>query len=910
MDFKDTIFLPITDFKMRGNLVKKEPEILEEWERKNLYEKMREKYKHHEKFIIHDGPPFANGDPHAGHALNKVIKDIINRMKQMQGFDVEFIPGWDCHGLPIEWKIEQKFKEKHIKKEDISIIEFRDKCHEFAEHWIEVQKEGFKRVGVNADWKHPYTSMSKIAEAVIVRQFGKFVVNGSLYRGEKPVFWSVVEKTALADAEIEYYDRKCTSIYVAFKIKTSSVDFLRDAYCAIWTTTPWTIPGNRAISYSKDIIYNLLTINGKKVIVAKELTESFAKFCGDIEINQEFSGELLQGTICVHPFVGQGYDFDVPLIHGDHVTVECGTGLVHTAPGHGIDDFNVCKQNGIEVPLTVDEAGFYYDCVPIFAGKHIFKIDEEMLQALGDAGALIGKNELIHSYPHSWRSKAPLIYRTTPQWFISMDKNGLRNSALREIDKTVWLPKQGYNRIKAFVKSRGDWCVSRQRVWGVPLPLFISKKDGQPIRDIELIERIAKIFEEKGSNAWFEMSSQELLGDKYNAADYDQIKDILDVWFESSSTFAYTIRKEGSKVQADLYIEGSDQHRGWFQHSLLNCCNAYGDAPFKTVMTHGFIVDEQGRKMSKSTGNTVTLQDIVTQLGADIFRMWVACSDFTQDLRLGKNILKQLEEIYRKLRNTIRYMLGALYEYDAETERLDYDQLPDLERWALHRLVELNDVLMDSISNYDINKYFTILHTFCSNDLSSFYFDIRKDCLYCDDKGSDKRRGYRYVVYQLFQHIIRWLAPVVVFTSEEAWKSFGGDCIHLEEFLVPDEKWRNEKLGESMNRIREIRRAVMTKLESVRRDKIIGSSLQADVVIYDPANVVPDLSTDFWMEVTITSGFSIKHEVIPERVEVFDKIGIEARLVEGEKCERCWKMFKLLNGNKLCERCQQVVNHC
>jgi len=912
MDFKDTIFLPATDFQMRGNLTKKEPEILAEWERDNLYAKMREKLSRRKKFVIHDGPPFANGEPHAGHALNKVIKDVINRMKQMQGFDAAFTPGWDCHGLPIEWKIEQKYKEKHIRKEDIPVAEFRDECRKFAEHWIDVQREGFKRVGIYADWNNPYLSMSNIAEATIVRLFGKFVLDGSLYRGEKPVFWSVVEKTALADAEIEYYDLKSTSIYVAFSIKKTSVDFLKDAYCVIWTTTPWTIPGNRAISYSRDITYCVVRVDGKKYVIAKDLVEDFLKTCRiEGAVERDFDGSLLEDVVCNHPFVGNGYDFDVPLIHGDHVTTEAGTGLVHTAPGHGIDDFNVCKTYGIKVPLTVNDSGVYYDCVPMFAGKHIFKIEGEMLQALEDAGALVGKNEIVHSYPHSWRSKAPLIYRTTPQWFISMDKNGLRQKALQEIEKTTWIPKQGYNRIKAFIEGRGDWCVSRQRVWGIPLPLFMSKKDGQPIRDPELIERIAKIFEEKGSNAWFEMSPQEILGDKYNADEYEQIKDTVDVWFDSSSSYAYTVRANGQTTQADLYIEGSDQHRGWFQHSLLNSCEAFGDAPFKAVMTHGFIVDEQGRKMSKSIGNTVTLQDIVNQLGADIFRMWVACSDFTQDLRLGKNILKQLEDVYRKLRNTIRYMLGALSGYDANVEKVEYAEMPDLEKWALHRLVELNDVLQDSIAHYDINKYFTTLHTFCSNDLSAFYFDIRKDCLYCDDKNSTKRKAYRYVVHQLFQHIIRWLAPVIVFTSEEAWKSLGNaSSIHLEEFLTPNEAWRNANLAEKINRVKEIRRLITTKIEVMRKDKIVGSSLQASVVVYDSENKMPDFSEEFWNEITITSGFKILREAVPSTIENIDGIGIDVVVATGHKCERCWKIVENLDENNLCERCQQVVKHC
>ena len=488
MNFKDTIFLPKTEFQMKANLSVREPEILETWESQNIYKKSKELSKGTEEFLLHDGPPFANGKPHAGHALNKCIKDIIVRFKRMQGFDVNYVPGWDCHGLPIEWKIEEQLKENGKKRNDISIAEFRTLCKNFAEKWIEVQKDGFKRLGVCGDWDNPYLTMNPESEATVIRQIGKFILDGSLYRGEKPVFWSVVEETALADAEIDYLDKKSPSIYVAFKIKKTDLDFLRDAFCVIWTTTPWTIPANRAISYSKDVVYCVLQTDSKKLIIATDLVENFfATTKIYAKVIEQFSGELLKNTICSHPFAGQGYDFDVPLFHGDHVETESGTGLVHTAPGHGLDDFVVCKKFGIEVPRTVDESGIYYDCVTMFAGKHIFKIENEMIEKLQEAGALIFQNTIVHSYPHSWRSKPPLIFRTTPQWFISMEKTGLRKRALDEIEKVNWIPKQGYNRIKSFVENRGDWCVSRQRVWGVPIPLFVHKKTGELLKDSEVI---------------------------------------------------------------------------------------------------------------------------------------------------------------------------------------------------------------------------------------------------------------------------------------------------------------------------------------------------------------------------------------------------------------------------------------
>jgi isoleucyl-tRNA synthetase len=912
MGFKETIFLPETDFQMRGNLSQKEPEILKYWEGMNIYDESRAIRKGRQQFILHDGPPFANGNPHAGTAMNKVIKDIITRLKRMQGFDAPFVPGWDCHGLPIEWKVEEQLREKGKKKEDISIPEFRNMCKEFAEHWINVQREGFKRLGVNGDWQNPYLTMNNESEATVIRQMGEFIVNGTLYRGEKPVFWSVVEQTALADAEIEYMDKKSSSIYVAFAVKKSQLALLQDAYCVIWTTTPWTIPGNRAISYSNDLEYCLLQTNDKKILVAKDLLENFSQTTGITgEVLAELPGSSLAETVCFHPFHKSGYDFDVPLICGDHVESTAGTGLVHTAPGHGVDDFNVCKKFGIKVPATVNEAGVYYDEVPLFAGKHIFKIDEVMLQTLDDVGALLHRSTITHSYPHSWRSKAPLIFRTTAQWFIGMDNTGLREKALKKIEEVKWIPKQGYNRIRSFVENRGDWCISRQRVWGVPLPLFIERKTGEPLQDPEVINRIADIFEQKGSNAWFVEDPQSFLGDKYKIENYEQVMDTLDVWFESASTHAYVLKKDGVNFAADLYVEGSDQHRGWFQHSLLNACGTFGSSPFKAVMTHGFIVDEKGRKMSKSLGNVVTLDDVVKNLGADIFRMWVCCSDFSQDLKLGTNILKQLEDVYRKLRNTLKYMLGALAGYNASVEVVPYETLPELEKWVLHRLTEIHQELMCCIDSYDINKYFMTLHMFCSGDLSSFFFDIRKDCLYCDHPDDQKRKGYRCVLNILFQYIIRWFAPIIVFTSEEAWLSINNaSSVHLENFLMPDKTWINKELCDKINKVKEIRKSITTALEISRKDKIIGSSLQASVTVFDPENIIPLKDEFFWEEVAITSGFKIKNETIPAETFVSDdlqNIGVVVSVATGEKCERCWKISTSLNENKICERCQKVL---
>jgi isoleucyl-tRNA synthetase len=912
MNFKDTIFLPETNFPMRGNLTQKEPEILEYWRKINVYEKLRKISRGSKKFVLHDGPPFANGMPHAGTAMNKVLKDIIVRLKQMQGFDAEFIPGWDCHGLPIEWKVEEQLREKGRKKEDIAIAEFRNMCKNFAEYWINVQRNGFKRLGVIGDWENPYLTMDGASEAAVIRQIGKFIADGTLYRGEKPVFWSVVERTALADAEIEYLDKESASIYVTFAIKSSPMDFLRNAFCVIWTTTPWTIPGNRAVSYLNNAVYCLLETEGKRIIVAENLVENFTAVTGiATQLIQKFEGSMLEKAVCYHPLHEVGYGFDVPLIHGDHVTMETGTGLVHTAPGHGLDDFYVCQKFGIKAESVVSEGGLYHENVPLFAGKHIFKVENEVLQALSDAQALLFKAAIRHSYPHSWRSKAPLIFRTTPQWFIGMDNTGLRQKALDEIEKTTWLPKHGYNRIRAFVENRNDWCVSRQRVWGVPLPLFINKKDGEPLRDMEVIDRIADIIAKDGSNAWFSADPQIFLGSKHRIEDYDQVMDTLDVWFESASTHAYVVRKDNLEAQADLYVEGSDQHRGWFQHSLLNSCGTFGNAPFRAVMTHGFIVDEHGRKMSKSLGNTVTLDDVVNKLGADVFRMWVCCSDFTQDLKLGMNILKQLEDVYKKLRNTLKYMLGALSGYDSSGESIEYEKLPNLEQWALHRVTEIHEELMSYIDACDINKYFSTIYAFCVGDLSSFFFDVRKDCLYCDHQNDFKRRAYRCVLNVLLQYIIRWLAPIVVYTSEEAWLSiYRTSSVHWEKFLIPDHRWKNAALHASVNKVKEIRKVVTAALEVARKDKIIGSSLQACVTVFDPDSIMPVKSEEFWNEIAITSAFCIKNENIPPEAYAcadFKNIGVLVSIAGGAKCERCWKMTTSLNEDKVCKRCRDVL---
>lgn len=904
MNYKDTIFLPTTSFPMRGNLPQKEPKILQRWQDMDIYKKRCQTAASNPKFILHDGPPFANGTPHAGTSLNRVLKDIVLRSKWMSGFFAPFVPGWDCHGLPIEWKVEENLTKEGQAKETISICEFRDMCKVFAQHWINVQRNGFKRLGTLGDWDNPYLTMDHKAESIIVKLLGKFLIDGTIYRGAKPVFWSVVEKTALADAEIEYMNKISTSIYVAYPVQHTDIADLHNASIVIWTTTPWTIPASRAVCYSAAAEYTVIEVPySRKYVVANNLLHPFlnATHIEDYSVVATVKGEALKNIVCKHPLFRYGYTMDIPLLAGDHVTLDTGTGFVHTAPGHGVDDYNVCRKYGIPVSQVVTEDGLYCDDIPLFAGKHIFKTEDLVLEKLEAEGNLLAVSKITHSYPHSWRSKSPLILRSTPQWFISLDKTCLRKNALEEIDKVKWMPPQGYNRIKSFIENRGDWCISRQRVWGTPLPIFINKSTGEPLIDEEVIARISDIFEKEGGNAWFSRPVQDFLGNKYKAEDYVQSQDTVDVWFESSSSSIYVLgeRPELSEI-ADLYLEGSDQHRGWFQHSLLVSCQVNKRAPFRAVLTHGFVMDEKGRKMSKSLGNTVNLEDLINKIGADIFRLWVAGSDFTTDLRLGDNIIKQHQETYKKIRNTLRYMLGALQE--SSIKNIEYDQLPDLEKYILHRVYHLSKELASDIEKYDINSYLSKISTFCNNELSAYFFDVRKDRLYCDAPSDINRIAYLYVLKIVFDYVVRWLAPVLVFTAEEAWVSMYGesDSVHLQNYLTPEEKWNNPDVFEKMHALKNWRKMINEKLEIARQSKEIGSALEADVIINDPDGAISDDSISVLKELCIVSGLSVHKEGEKEEIKVSK--------FEGNKCHRCWKFFKGDDSEELCDRCKSVLN--
>jgi isoleucyl-tRNA synthetase len=958
-NYSETLFLPKTDFPMRAGLPEREPEILARWHKLGLYERLRAAGKGRAKFVLHDGPPYANGNIHIGHALNKILKDVVTRSQQMLGFDSNYVPGWDCHGLPIEWKIEEEnYRAKGKPKPDFSdaaaLVEFRQECRAFAEHWINVQREEFERLGVVGDWSHPYTTMAFPAEAQIARELMKFAANGTLYRGSKPVMWSVVEKTALAEAEVEYEDYVSDQVWVKFPIIRTvgeGSQELRDASILIWTTTPWTIPGNRAISYSPKIDYGLYEVTdaplnnwakvGDKLVLAEKLAVDVLRQARVTAFKQlrSVSSELIAGMTCSHPLKGfaHSYNFDVPLLAGDHVTDDVGTGFVHTAPGHGREDFDVWTANardlaarGINttIPYTVDADGRFTEQAPGFTGKRVLTetgekgdANEAVIKALVDAGMLIARGRLKHQYPHSWRSKKPVIFRNTPQWFIAMDKDiakhhdTLRHRALSAIQTTRWVPEQGEKRITGMIESRPDWVISRQRAWGVPITLFIQEKpDGsvEILDDPDINVRIIEAFEAEGADAWYKPGARERFLGKRGNEPWQKVDDILDVWFDSGSTHAFVLedpahfpglagieRKIDGGPDAVMYLEGSDQHRGWFQSSLLESCGTRGRAPFDVVLTHGFVLDEDGRKMSKSLGNVTAPQDVIGQSGADILRMWVCAADYADDLRIGGEILKTTVDTYRKLRNTLRWMLGNLAHYRA-AERIAYEHMPELEQLMLHRLAELDPLIRGAYADFDYKRIFAALNAFMTSDLSAFYFDIRKDALYCDPYSSVTRKACLTVLDQLFRCTVTWLAPMLCFTAEEAWlaRDPAATSVHLEAFPQVPASWRNDALAEKWRKLRNLRRVVTGALELERAAKRIGSSLEAAPAIYvsDPDLFAAAVDADL-AELSITSAATlVEGEGPPDAFRLDDVRGVavEPRPAAGRKCARSWKISEAI----------------
>jgi len=898
---KEHINLPKTAFSMKANLPNKEPGIIDYWQQIKLYEKLRNKSKGKEKFILHDGPPYANGNIHMGTALNKILKDIITKFHQMDGKDSVYVPGWDCHGLPIEWKIEEQYKKNKKNKNDVPIVEFRKECRDFANKWINVHKDQFKRLGVIGDWENYYSTMSFDAEAQIVRELGKFLKEGSLYRGYKPVLWSTVEKTALADAEVEYMDHVSDTIYSAFPIKKTNLKEIEGSNVIIWTTTPWTIPANKALAYNSSLIYLVVKINddgdfkNKKIIVAKDLLESLMKECEvqSFDIEKEFSGKEFEGTICSHPFLDIGYNYDIPMLEGRFVTTEQGSGIVHCAPSHGPDDFNLCLKNNIKALETVDDDGKYTKNIIKFEGIHIFKANPIVIENLKNQKKLLANGKLTHSYPHSWRSKAPLVHRATAQWFISMESHGLRTKSLKAIDETVFYPSKAKERIKAMIETRPDWCVSRQRVWGVPLPIFLSKKNGEVLIDDEVFENIAKIFEKEGSDCWFSDDDQKFLGKNHNSKDYEKMSDIVEVWFDSGSTHSYVLEKrEDLKWPASMYLEGSDQHRGWFHSSLLESCGTRGRAPFESILSHGFVVDGKGLKMSKSTGNVILPEEILKKYGADILRIWVASSNYAEDLRIDYSILDQHAESYRKIRNTFRYLLGNIQDNYVERnfEDINVEELPDLEKYMLHRIYLINKNFYNYFNSYNFHNLYKELLNFCTVELSAFYFDIRKDLLYCDPLDSKKRSDCILVLNVILNCLLKWFAPILSFTTEEIYRLINKEeenSIHLKNFIKIPENWKNKELDSNWEKIKKIRDEANISIETQRANKTIGSSLEADIQIKLKNNYFNLAKENDFSEICITSLAKVIQDNNME-----EDIQVTCKKAEGEKCSVCWKISK------------------
>lgn len=958
--YGETLFLPQSEFPMRAGLPQREPEILARWQKLGLYQRLRTAGKGRPRFVLHDGPPYANGNIHIGTALNKILKDVVVRSHQMTGWDSNYVPGWDCHGLPIEWEIEKDYRAKGKNKDNVPTVEFLRECRAFAQKWIEVQREDFKRLGVLGDWDNYYSTMAPASEAQIARELMKFAANGLLYRGSKPVMWSVVEKTALAEAEVEYEDYTSDQIWVKFpvaEIKTAAGEKAKDfteAAVVIWTTTPWTIPGNRAVCFSPKIDYALYEITdapaenwakvGDKFIIAEKLVVETLRQARVTAFRQRatVSPGMLASMICRHPLKGFGgdYDFKVPLMEGGHVSDDAGTGFVHTAPGHGRDDFDIwtastrtLEAEGINtvIPFMVDADGVYTDQAPGFKGKRVLTekgdkgdANDAVIKALSDAGMLIARGRLKHQYPHSWRSKKPVIFRNTPQWFVAMDKDildpdgnarpgdTLRARALAAIKATTWVPPAGENRITGMVENKPDWVLSRQRVWGVPIPIFVREKpDGsvEMLMDERVNKRIIETFAKESAAAWFAPdAAKRFLGGDYDPAEWQKVNDICDVWFDSASTHAFTIevrddlkvrRKKDGGDDVVMYLEGSDQHRGWFQSSLMESCATRGVAPFDVVLTHGFTLAEDGRKMSKSLGNTVAPQDVIKQSGADILRMWACASDYADDVRIGNEILKTTVDTYRKLRNTIRWMLGNLAHFH-EADRVAPDKMPELERLMLHRLAELDALVRQAYADFDYKKIFASLNAFMTSDLSAFYFDVRKDALYCDPISSVTRKACLTVLDHLFRCTVTWLSPMLCFTAEEAWgerlraQQKEDSSVHLEQFPSVPATWRNDALAEKWHKVRLVRRVVTGALEIERASKKIGSSLEAAPMIYVADKDLFAALVDIDLaEICITSAATLfEGEGPAEAFRLPDAAGVSVvvRLAEGKRCARSWKI--------------------
>ena len=928
MDYKETLNLPVTKFPMKASLVKREPEQLAAWEESCLYDKIRAESKGRKAFILHDGPPYANGNIHIGTALNKILKDIIIRSKQMSGFNAVYVPGWDCHGLPIEHNVD---KEVGLKKKDISHGEFRKLCRSYAQKYIDIQREEFKRLGVMGEWENPYLTMDYEYEAVIARECGKFALKGGLFRSKKPIYWCCSCKTALAEAEIEYKDESSPSIVVKFPLKDNlglEIPVLagKKVFVIIWTTTPWTIPANLAVALHPDFVYAAVdTGKGEVFILARDLVEGCMKSFGlsDFSIIAEIKAEKLERKKCFHPF----YNRESLIILGSHVTLDAGTGCVHTAPGHGQEDYEAGLSYGLDVYSPVDDRGCFTDEVEFFNGQFVFKADREIVARLRETGALIKEETIKHSYPHCWRCKKPVIFRATPQWFIPMDSTGLRKKALEEIDRVNWIPRWGRDRIYGMIENRPDWCVSRQRAWGVPIAILYCDKCGEIYINQEVIDHVYALFKEHGADIWFKKDAKDLLPQnavcsKCGNNTFIKETDILDVWFDSGVSHAAVLEQRSDlKWPADLYLEGSDQHRGWFHSSLLTAVGTRGAAPYKSVLTHGFVVDAKGKKMSKSIGNVIAPEKIINQYGAEILRLWVSASDYKDDIRISESILKQLSDAYKKIRNTCKFMLSNLYDFDPENDAVSYELMPEIDRYALHRLQELIEQTLKAYENFEFHVIYHRLYNYCTLDLSAFYLDILKDRLYTFPPESAQRRSAQTVLHIIIDSIARLMAPILSFTAEEIWQYMPDrkgkeTSIHLSELPVANNAWKDEGLAENWGRLLDVRGHITKSLEEARAKKLIGHSLDASVTIFagkDLYDALYPYAKELSSMFIVSQTFLAKKDNMKGDIEGDDIANLRV-LVEsavGDKCERCWMHDPSVGTGTehptICNRCRENI---
>ena len=928
MDYKKSLNLPKTEFPMKANLSKREPEQLKNWEDSRLYDRVRNSSKAREKFILHDGPPYANGNIHIGTALNKILKDIVVRSKQMAGYDAVYVPGWDCHGLPIEHNVDKEIGDK---KKVLSLADVRRLCREYANKFIDIQRNEFKRLGVMGDWKKPYLTMNYKYEAIIARECGKFARNGSLYHSKKPIYWCFTCQTALAEAEIEYQDESAPSIFVKFRMQDDlSSDYPelkgKSVFVVIWTTTPWTLPANLAIALHPEFEYAAVEVGHNQVfIMARELIQSAMKIFGisDYAVIAEINPKTLERKKCRHPMVER----DSLIILGDHVTLDAGTGCVHTAPGHGREDYEVGIEYGLETYSPVDNDGCFTDDVEFFKGQFVFDANANINKKLNEIGAMVAEGSIAHNYPHCWRCKQPVIFRATPQWFISMDKTGLRENSLKSIDKDTWVPHWGRDRIYGMIENRPDWCVSRQRAWGVPITVFYCEDCETIVQDQQIMEKVYAEFEQHGADIWFEKEASyflpaDLKCSSCGGKNFVKENDILDVWFDSGVSHAAVLEsREDLNWPADLYLEGSDQHRGWFHSSLLTAVGTRQQAPYKAVLTHGFVVDAEGHKMSKSLGNVIAPSEVIDKYGAEILRLWVSATDYREDIRISENILKQLSDAYRRIRNTSRFILGNLFDFDPALDSVSYKAMPEIDRFALHKLQQLVEITLKAYGAYEYHVIYHALYNYCTLDLSAFYLDILKDRLYTLPPKSVGRKSAQTVMYLLMDTLVRLMAPLLPFTADEIWKHMPGfkdkaSSVHLTLLPAVNSQWKDESLAQKWEKILQVRAEVTKALEKARTEKRIGHPLDAAVIISaeeDLYNALKPYAEDLRFIFIVSKVTLLKNEGVDAsfKSENVAGLSIKVEVAEGEKCERCWVHETSVGSNKeqpsICGRCQQAL---